>query len=247
MNSATATNPSINMDGKVLSELLTVFVENVSAIVGSQTYINYRQLEGLTAIYNTLPIEIPLPQMREWPVSPDFAMIVATEILVQKPEIVLETGSGVSSLVAGYAVKKNGRGKVIALEHDEIFFQKTQQLIKAHRLENCIDLHLAPLVKYVSGTSNYIWYDTSNINFSGEIGVYIVDGPPGISSEHTRYPVLPVFADKAAESAMVFLDDAARDEEIQVVNRWLSEFPSFELQKEYFCEKGVAVLKNIGN
>lgn len=234
---------ALSADNSAITQLLTLLVDNIKGIVGGQAYVTYRQMEGLIAIYNTLPIEIPLPQMREWPVSPDFAMLFLTEILLRKPGIILETGSGVSTLIAGYAAKKNGHGKVIALEHHPVFYKKTSDLVRAHKLDNYVDLYFTPLIEHRSGDERHVWYDVSKVNFSGKIGVFIVDGPPGETSAHTRYPVLPLFAGKAAENAVLFLDDAAREEEVKITQRWLREFPLFKIQEGYFCEKGVVVLE----
>lgn len=39
----------------------------------------------------------------------------------ERPELIVDTGSGVSTLVAAYALQKLGRGKVVALEHDRAY------------------------------------------------------------------------------------------------------------------------------
>ncbi|HZL04081.1 MAG TPA: hypothetical protein VFE45_01440, partial [Coriobacteriia bacterium] len=73
---------------------------------------HYQQVEALIGLYETLDIGLPLPPMRGWPASPDFARELACVIAETRPQTIVEIGSGVSTLVAGYALKKNGMGRV---------------------------------------------------------------------------------------------------------------------------------------
>ena len=82
--------------------------------------VTYRQIESLFSIFGPLRVTAPLPPMREWAVSPDFANMIAGTIY-RKAGRVLELGSGVSTLVAGYALRQAGGGALVSLEHEEHF------------------------------------------------------------------------------------------------------------------------------
>jgi hypothetical protein len=57
----------------------------------------------------------------------------------------------------------------------------------------------------------------------------LVDGPPGYGEgmSHSRHPALPVLADRMAPGGMVFLDDADREPEREIVSRWSEELPGW--------------------
>ena len=65
----------------------------------------------------------------------------------------------------------------------------------------------------------------------------VIDGPPMPVGPLVRYPAGPIFFPKLAPGATVFLDDAARDDEKRIIERWQREFPDFEI-RNYPCEKG---------
>ncbi len=57
-------------------------------------------------------------------------------------------------------------------------------------------------------------------------------------------PVGPVLFPKLAPGAAVFLDDAARDDEKRIIERWEREFPDLERQ-DHGCEKGCISLTRL--
>ncbi|MGI9528709.1 MAG: hypothetical protein ACR2NG_03285 [Acidimicrobiia bacterium] len=64
----------------------------------------------------------------------------------------------------------------------------------------------------------------------------IVDGPPGTTGPLARYPAVPILFDRLSPSALIFLDDAYREDEQESVRRWLDEtggisLPVPELEK----------------
>ena len=69
----------------------------------------------------------------------------------------------------------------------------------------------------------------------------VIDGPPMPVGPLVRYPVGPILFPKLAPGAVVFLDDAARDDEKRIIERWQREFPDLERQ-DHDCEKGCVSL-----
>jgi len=105
----------------------------------------YRQVEALTSLYSTLDIQVPFPPMRGWAVSPDFASLLVQEIFLKRPDTILELGSGVSTLVAAYALSKLGEGRLLSFDHDQSFCMATEKNIKVHSLESVAQVHYAPI------------------------------------------------------------------------------------------------------
>src|SRR6185312_8411157 len=58
----------------------------------------YRQLESLLSIFFTIKPDLPLPDTKGWAAAPDLLKKIAEVILLEKPEYVVETGSGVSTI-----------------------------------------------------------------------------------------------------------------------------------------------------
>ena len=79
----------------------------------------YPLIEGIVAVYSTISPGVPYATMRSWAISPDLGSYLVQLTMRSKPHLVFETGSGVSTILFGMAMKANGFGRVIALEHDD--------------------------------------------------------------------------------------------------------------------------------
>ncbi|NJK89602.1 MAG: class I SAM-dependent methyltransferase [Myxococcales bacterium] len=204
----------------------------------------YRLLEGLTAIYSTLAPRIPLPPMRGWPVSPDFGALLVTEVLEHGPKVIVEAGSGVSSLLMGYALQKTGEGSLYSLEHDPSHADRSRALVRAHHLESYVQVIHAPLVQHgLDGSHACIWYDLTRIRDVRDIELLVIDGPPGALGPLARYPAVPLLVDRLVPHCRVVIDDAAREDELEAVRRWLREGYGFKDGRIVDCEKGAIVLE----
>ena len=65
---------------------------------------------------------------------------------------------------------------------------------------------------------------------------------PGLTGNLARYPALPVLADRLAEGAYILLDDTERDDEQEILNRWIHEF-SVKIISTPKLEKGAVLLQ----
>jgi hypothetical protein len=105
---------------------------------------------------------------------------------------VIETGSGVSTAIIGFAAERAGVA-VHAIEHDERFLEKTTSLLERLKIKS-VTLHYAPLTK----GKEYSWPDLPS-----EFGAALIDGP---ISERGRVASVRHLAD-ALKNATVMLDD----------------------------------------
>ena len=46
--------------------------------------------------------------------------------------------------------------------------------------------------------------------------------------KHSRYPALPLLFDKLSDSCVIFLDDATRNDEKEILAFWQRDFPNLE-------------------
>lgn len=202
----------------------------------------YEQVDALFSIFSMLKIRHPLPTMRGWPVSPDFVRILMSQIFERKPRVIVEAGCGVSTLISAYSLETLGEGHVTSLDHDGHFAEETRKNIRLHRLENQATVLDAPLGNVSINHETYPWYTFSMDNIPGPIDLLVIDGPPANMGDQVRYPAIPVFFDRLADDAVILLDDAAREGERKIVDRWITEFGCFE-QTYIQTEKGAVILR----
>lgn len=214
----------------------------VQAKLKQQSWNSYQQIQSLFSVFSSLKVRYPLPPMRGYAISPDFATIIISLIQELKPQMIVEAGSGVSTLIAAYSVREVGEGKVLSLEHDERFAAKSAVNVKKHGLEDVANVVYAPLKKFAIGDKSWLWYDTEQVRNVGSIDLLIIDGPPAITQKLARYPALPILFNQLSDNAVILLDDLIREDEKEIIKLWLREFGGFDLE-ECDVEKGAAILR----
>ncbi|AFZ47932.1 hypothetical protein Cyast_1979 [Cyanobacterium stanieri PCC 7202] len=190
----------------------------------------YRQTQALFSVFSVLNPEIPLPTMSGWTVNPDFAKTIMNNILISKPSLVLEMGSGVSTIIAAYSLKKLNQGKIISLEHKSDFVAQSRKQINDHGLQNFAEIIHAPLKKWHENQQEWLWYDISKIESIQSIDIVIVDGPPRKIQTMSRYPALPILFNKLTNNSIIILDDFKRKDLNKMVDLWLKKFSNFQLE-----------------
>ena len=184
----------------------------------------YERLDAMNSIYNLITPIKPLPVMGNWAISSDFGLLLLSIMLEKKNGNVIDIGSGISTILCGYAVKKNGSGKVISLEHDEDYYNKSKKLIAEHELEDYVELYYAPLIEYIIQDKKWLWYDISNIEFPDNVTLVSIDGPPGNTQELARFPAIPLLKKYLNDKTTVILDDGFRNDEKLSAAKWVENF-----------------------
>jgi hypothetical protein len=229
-----------------LSKVRKIHILQYSLRDDSEWNINalYCQLEVLLGLYVDLGLTKSLPGTRSWAASPDFLMELVRHTLRQKPTTVVECSSGTSTVVLARCLQMNGGGKVYSLEHDPIYAQQTAAHLARHGLSEFAEVIVAPLEPMTVRGESWLWYGHSTLPESVPIDMLVIDGPPTATGPLARYPAGPALFSRLAEDATVFLDDAKRDSEISILERWKTEFPQLTHYSKY-CEKGCAVLSAV--
>jgi predicted O-methyltransferase YrrM len=197
----------------------------------------YRQLELLDALYRDVGFEKSLPGTRGWAASPDFLMVLVRHALEHKPSTVLECSSGTSTVVLARCMQKNGHGMVYSLEHDPVYAQRTIAQLERHGLSDWARVLVAPIGPVDVNGKSWPWYDLSALPVDLGIDMLAIDGPPASIGPLARYPAGPALFNRLRPNGAIFLDDAARDDEVRIVQQWLEQFPQYE-QTDMYCEKG---------
>jgi hypothetical protein len=190
----------------------------------AQEKTQYWQLEALVNIVATIQPRVPLPPTRKWAASPDMLRLVMHEVLSRRPQLVMEASSGTSTVIIAYCLQKLGGGKVVSLEHDPHYAQRTRDMLELHGLTAFAEVVDAPLVDHQIKGESRKWYDVSRLPVSNGIDMLVVDGPPKSIQLLARYPALPLLHSRFAARTMVIMDDGQRPDESEIASRWAKEF-----------------------
>lgn len=199
--------------------------------------------QAIQEIYQLLPIRAPIPPMTGWSATPELAIRVIKLIQTHKPKTIVELGSGVTTLLSGYALERfHPEGKLISIDHDPVYSDKTLNKIHLHKLEKFVELRKAPLTMTVLNGKKWNWYGTDQFHFDKPIDLLIVDGPPVKTQKNARYPALPLLFDHLSQSSVIIIHDTLRNAESEITEKWLEIFPVFE-KESFSTEKGITILQ----
>lgn len=198
----------------------------------------FTQIEALIDLRSLLRPRRPMPPSRGWAAAPTSLLQYIGHVLERKPSMVVECGSGVSSVWVGYALERIGSGRCVALEHDTHYAEVTRKEIERHGLTDWVEVRTAPLKRVTVSNEEYDWYDVSSVDDLQDIGVVFVDGPPGATGPVARYPAMPLLRDRCTAGAVFILDDAARPEEKEILEMWTAS--GADVQATSLAEKGWA-------
>lgn len=161
---------------------------------------------------------------------PSGLVTVLNEIWFRRPRLVLELGSGMSTIVTGRLLRELGTGLLLAVEHDDAWADRVQAQLRREGLTDRASVVHAPLRTCEQSWDGSKWYDETALDAALDaagdpIEVLVVDGPPAwqIGAGHARFPALDVLAHRLAPGAAVVLDDIERAGEQEVLERWRQE------------------------
>jgi predicted O-methyltransferase YrrM len=204
---------------------------------------DFAQLQALTNLYAMVPVRDRMPAARVgWSAGPDLLLLLVSLIRAHRPATIVDLGSGVSTVWMALALREFGiDGRVISLDHELVWADTTREALHALDLVKVAEVRHAPLVDLELDGETYPWYDQSVLSDVDSCELLFVDGPPGILRPESRYPALPVLGSRMAVGGQVVVDDYRRDEEHDMVDRWLAAMPGWTV-RSHSLEKGAAVL-----
>jgi predicted O-methyltransferase YrrM len=180
-------------------------------------------ISAAVTLHSLFDLRAPVPPPDKWAAMPDLQLHLVQLVLERKPALVVECGSGTSSVWLGYAAERVGGCRVVALEHHERFATATRALVKAHELDHVVDVRLAPLQTLTVNGAAAPWYDVSAWHDLEGIDMLLVDGPPAATAPQARYPAVPLLSTRLSATPLVVMDDANRPDEKSIVRRWVQD------------------------
>lgn len=181
-----------------------------------------RTLQSLILV-RPLMGELPV-DLGGWAVDAVMAKRLISHVVERRPRLVVECGSGSSTVLLAAALRSLGAGRVVAIDHESRFAARTRQLLRDHELSDWATVVEAPLGMVRLKTGPAIWYEFDpGAVLSEPIDLMFVDGPPGEASPRSRYPAVPVLRDHFAPGITIFLDDGDRVDEAWIARQWAIE------------------------
>src|SRR5580692_179728 len=203
-------------------------VRRVEADTRKELKQTFRQLEALQNLNAVLPTSDVLPATRGWAASPDLLLVLVDLVITERPSLIVECGSGVSTLWLALAMRRFGiEGQIIALDHDPAFGGKTRDFLARHGVGDLAEVRDAPLESFSLDGETYSWYARRAWEDLKGIDLLFVDGPPATTGHQARYPALPLLSGLLSPVATAVLDDLVVPDMQKVLRLWLDAYPDF--------------------
>jgi predicted O-methyltransferase YrrM len=199
-------------------------------------------LEAYVQLQRLIPLQYPMPRAGTWAASEDLLLWLAGEVMRTQPRLVVDLGSGQSSVWMAAAMRQAAiPGRVLAIDHEQSYAEATRRLGATQGVSQWLEVRHAPLVAITIEDRVGQWYDPAVFEDIEGINLLCVDGPPGAGSDQARWPALPVLHQRLAPGARVVLDDLIRRDEKDILSDWCERWSDLGLEELDF-EKGAAVL-----
>lgn len=168
---------------KHLTDTLNTVKNNLSWSIGNSA----KQVEAFIGVQNYLEKGIKPLSFHGWPISPDIGLHIAGLIDSNNYDVIIEFGSGTSTVLMAKALISKQRGiqtkaltntsqsneiavqgktfndlpaRIVTFEHNSVYHSKTTQALKDNGVDHLVDLVHAPLVDYAyKDGSQYLYYN----------------------------------------------------------------------------------------
>lgn len=184
-------------------------------------------------------------ELGKWSLTVDTINYLEKHIFVQRPNLVLEFGSGISTVcLARFMLeihKDPSRVYVISIEQDASYVTQTEALLASLGLGHnarVIEGKVEPfLIEGYSGMSYSLPDDFHQIVLQNRCPDFVlVDGPKALN--HGRFVTLPMVRPFLSDKARFFLDDALRADELDIAERW-AKLPYIHIDGIVLVGKGL--------
>jgi predicted O-methyltransferase YrrM len=179
---------------------------------------NRQNSEAYTQLTSIFQLRSTLPFTGGWAASSDFLHLIVHNVLNKKPEVLIECGSGLSTLFTAYALEKNGKGHLFSVDHDLYYMNKTKALIHEHGLTAFVTFIHGELKEFSAKDHSYTWYDCDLSNIHADM--VVIDGPPNQKNQLARSPAFERILANMKDNAVVLVDDGARPDEQEMIGQW---------------------------
>ena len=175
-------------------------------------------------MHKILDLEMPeqLSLDAGWSIGEKAFERITTTLLEMSPvERILEFGSGPSSVRLAMAFSE---AEVLSIEGDWRNFAETTRLMQTFWDKRNLSIKYRPITLESYGDAEFLTYE-DGMFWEEEIDCVIIDGPPVYTLRGREAGLYQVY-DQIKIGGLVILDDFRRSFEKQIVENWLSVYPS---------------------
>lgn len=152
------------------------------------------------------------------------------DIIINSRRTIIEFGSGISTILIGRLIKKiKLNATLLSIENDLNWIKALSEILRAEQIDDVVNVQYAPLKSTKLALDNNKWYDVKILKEhvkDTKFDMVIIDGPaawePG--KGRSRYPAVPFIANKLDKNFSIYLDDAIRPGEREVIKLWEAEY-----------------------
>lgn len=171
----------------------------------------------------------PLPPFESHMASAELQQCLWQLIHEERPNHVLELGSGLSTVVMAYALEACGKGKLTSLDDHAGYAARTRGHLRDHDLDAYANVILTRFGPPDVECGVPFWYALPDLHAEPPIDILFVDGPMSHFHPRIRYPALPVLHEFLADNATVVVDDCHKVAESYLVPEWLANYPALRV------------------
>ncbi|WP_228243158.1 class I SAM-dependent methyltransferase [Porphyrobacter sp. GA68] len=175
-----------------------------------------------------------LPNLGSWKADTFFLHRLVDRVEELRPRVVVELGSGATSLVIAAALRANGGGSLYSFDQHRPFLAEMERWLAEHGL--AANFHHAPLVRQDGWPGE--WYQLPSM--PPQIDLLVVDGPPWTVHPLVRGAAERLF-DRLTPGGAVMLDDAARPGERWITRQWRRRWPDLAFTFDGGGSKGLLI------
>lgn len=198
---------------------LAVYLLLTQRVRARQTDRQVRAFANVRPITGRLPMDLD-----GWAADPVLADEVVRTVVRREPDMVLECGSGWTTVLVARCLEELQTGRIVALEHEERFAERSRRLLDRYGGSQRATVVHAPVTEREVEGQPRPWYGPEAEEAVTErLDLLLVDGPPGPLAPESRYPAVPLLKDCLATDAVVFLDDGRRPEEARIAEAWAEQ------------------------
>lgn len=187
-----------------------------------------KEVEAIVQLRAKYKPDLATPLLGGWALTPTGTFDITNTIARDRPEVVVECGSGSSTVWLALAARDAGCGHVYALEHDPSFAETTRVWLSDLGLSQFATVIDAPIVEHDVPGGAIRWYDVVELGWLSSLDMLIVDGPPQ-SLGQLRGGALELLLPKFSGRVHVFADDVNRKFESELIDHWLAEYEEFDV------------------
>ena len=175
----------------------------------------------------------PLPPWESYMANPELLRCLWRLIHEERPNHVVELGSGLSTVVMAYALEARGNGTLTSLDDHEGYAARTRPQLSEHNLDAFAKVILTRLVRLEIDCGVPFWYALPDLRAEPPIDLLFVDGPMWHFHPRIRYPAMPMLQEYLADNATVVVDDTGKIDNSDLVPAWLAEYPALRIDGEF--------------